>query len=196
MIETRRLYLRAWKDEDIAPFAAMNACPKVMQHMPGYLSESESRAWVGRIQDHFATHGYGLFAVERKDSGAFIGYVGIQQVSFDAPFTPAVEIGWRIATDHWGHGFAPEAAWHVLDHAFTHTYINEIVSLTILANTQSRRVMDKIGMQRDENGDFEHPRLPEGHHLRPHILYRMTKDDWESINAMPDWVMLNEIGGE
>ena len=135
---------------------------------------------IGRVRGHFAEHGFGLWALERKDSGAFIGFTGLGVVGFDAPFTPAVEIGWRLARRHWGQGFASEAAWTCLRCAFAQLGLDEVVSFTTQGNLPSQKVMQAIGMQQDLQGSFEHPRLPIGHPLRPHVLYRINRAQWQS----------------
>lgn len=172
---TPRLRLRRWRQEDRAPYAAMNADPDVMEFMPGLMSHAESDALVDRIIAHFDAHGFGLWAVERLDTGAFIGHVGLVRVPFEAHFTPAVEIGWRIAREHWGQGFATEAAASALDFAFGHLRLDEVVSFTAITNVRSWRVMERLGMTHDPAEDFDHPRLEEGHPLRRHVLYRIRR---------------------
>jgi len=173
-ISTSRLRLRPWNDADLAPFAAMSADPRVMRHMPGLLGAEESGAFVSRIRKHFGEHGYGLWAVELVNGPPFIGFVGLMHVPFEAHFTPAVEIGWRLAAAHWGHGYATEGARAALAHAFGPLGLREVVSMTVLANERSWRVMQRLGMSRSPADDFDHPRLPEGHVLRRHILYRLA----------------------
>lgn len=134
---------------------------------------------IGRVRGHFNEYGFGLWALERKDSGAFIGMTGLLNVNFEAPFAPAVEIGWRLARRHWGLGFASEAAWTCLRCAFAQLRLEEVVSFTSESNLPSQKVMQAIGMQQDLNGSFEHPRLAEGHPLRPHVLYRIDRAHWE-----------------
>lgn len=172
-LETDRLRLRAWRPQDREPFADLNADPSVMEYYPTTLSRSESDAIVDRIEGHFATHGYGLWAVEVRDGGPFAGFVGIQHVRFDAPFVPAVEIGWRLAADLWGRGYATEGAKAVRDFAFDSLHLSEIVSFTTPANLASRRVMEKIGMVHEPEFDFEHPHLPANSPFRPHVFYRL-----------------------
>lgn len=173
-LETERLLLRRWREEDLDAFAAMNADPRVMEHFPATLSREESRALMARIESIFERHGFGAWACERKDSGEFIGFTGLSVPSFEAHFMPCVEIAWRIAHAQWGHGFAPEAARAALDAAFGPLALPEVLSFTAVVNTRSRRVMEKIGMRHDPAGDFDHPALPEGHPLRRHVLYRIT----------------------
>lgn len=177
MITTRRLALRTWRDADLAPFAALNADPEVMAHFPATLDRAASDALAGRIRAHFATHGFGLFAVEVVGRHPFIGFVGLCHVPDVMPFAPAVEVGWRLARDHWGQGYASEAAAAALAFGFETLGLSEIVSFTTPGNIASRAVMASIGMRRALGEDFQHPRLPEGHPLRPHILYRKGRED-------------------
>jgi ribosomal-protein-alanine N-acetyltransferase len=176
-LETDRLLLRSWRDEDLEPFAALNADPIVMEHFPSPLSRRESDQFANRIRDELDERGWGLWAVEVRETASFAGFVGLAPVTFVAPFTPAVEIGWRLARDLWGQGFAPEAASAVAAHAFERIGLAEIVSFTSTTNVASQRVMQKIGMRRDPDDDFDHPRLPPGHRLRRHVLYRLTPMD-------------------
>lgn len=174
-IRTERLLLRRWRPEDRAPFAALNADPRVMRHFPATLTRAESDALAERIDAHFAEHGFGLWAVELPDEAPFIGFVGLSVPRFEAPFTPCVEIGWRIAAEHWGRSYAPEAARAALAHGFDTLGLREILSFTSASNAPSRRVMEKLGMSRDPRDDFDHPGLPEGHELRRHVLYRLAR---------------------
>ncbi len=151
----------------------MNADPRVTEYLPTKLTRELSDAFVGRIRAHFDEHGFGLWAVEIPGVTPFAGFVGLAKPRFDAHFTPCVEIGWRVGAEHWGHGYATEAARAALSFGFEALRLEEIVSITVPANTRSRRVMEKIGMTRDPADDFEHPMLPEGHPLRPHVLYRI-----------------------
>ncbi|HEY6879127.1 MAG TPA: GNAT family N-acetyltransferase [Polyangiales bacterium] len=168
MLHTRRLVLRRWRASDREPLARLNADPRVMEHFPSLLSRAESDALFERITAHFDRHGFGYWALDAD--GAFIGFVGLQHVQFEAAFTPSVEIGWRLAHAAWGQGYASEAARAALHHAFTSLSLREVVSFTALKNLRSRAVMERIGMH--EDGEFEHPRLPAGHRLRRHVLYR------------------------
>lgn len=182
MIETGRLRLRMWRDEDISPFAALNADQAAMRFLPGVMTAEETRAMVARIRAHFDAHGFGLWAVEASGVAPFVGFVGLQHVAFEAPFTPAVEIGWRLAPSHWGKGYATEAAKAALRYGFEVLNLDQIVSFTVPANMPSRAVMVRIGMRRDPADDFDHPRLAEGHPLRRHVLYRLSRDD---LRALP-----------
>ena len=173
-LRTDRLLLRRWRVEDRAPFAALNADPVVMEHYPALLTTEESNAFVDRIEATFAADQLGLWAVEVQDTGACIGYVGLWPATFPAPFTPAVEVGWRLAAAAWGAGYAPEAARAATRDGFDRLGLSEIVSFTAVANERSQRVMQKLGMVRDPAEDFDHPNLPEGHRLRRHVLYRLV----------------------
>jgi RimJ/RimL family protein N-acetyltransferase len=172
-LRTARLLLRGWRDSDLAPFAALNADPEVMEHFPSTLSRAQSNGFADRIVAGIERRGWGLWAVVLNSTGAFIGFVGLNPVPFAAPFTPAVEIGWRLARPYWGSGLATEAARPVLAHAFGPLGLEELVSFTSTTNLRSQRVMQKLGMRHDPADDFDHPSLPEGHRLRRHVLYRI-----------------------
>jgi len=178
-LRTQRLLLRPWREADLEPFARLNADPEVMRHFPARLDRSQSDALARRINADFAEHGFGLWALEVPGAWRFAGFVGLAVPHFEAPFTPCVEIGWRLARETWGHGYAPEAARAVLAHAFEKLGLEEIVSFTTLANTPSRRVMEKIGMHRDPAEDFDHPQLASGDPLRRHVLYRRSRSQWQ-----------------
>jgi RimJ/RimL family protein N-acetyltransferase len=173
MIATGRLILRGWKDDDFAPFAAMNADPAVREFFPGLLTKEESDASARRGQLRIAQHGYGMFAAELRDTGEFIGFIGLVPLDFAIPGVaqPAVEIGWRLARAHWGKGLATEGARAVVQFAFGTLRLPEIVAITVPANVRSRRVMEKIGMTHVPELDFDHPRIAPGHPLRRHVLY-------------------------
>lgn len=174
-IRTPRLLLRRWRDEDRAPFAAINADLRVVEHLPGPMTREQSDVFVDRIESNFGSRRFDVFAVEVAASGEFAGYVGLTVPRFTAAFTPCVEIGWRLAPAHWGNGYATEAANASLAFGFERLGLAEIVSFTVPANVRSRRVMDRIGMTHDPREDFEHPLLPEGHRLRRHVLYRIAR---------------------
>lgn len=175
MINTERLLLRMWKDTDLEPFAELNADERVCEFLPNILSKNESDALARRIHNHFETHGYGLYALEEKKSGNFIGFTGLNIPDFNAHFMPAVEIGWRLDHKYWGHGYATEAAEAVLDYGFNTLNLQEVVSFTVPENIRSRRVMEKIGMRQNDEDDFLHPKLPKGHPLKKHVLYRVNR---------------------
>ena len=174
-LRTPRLLLRRWRPEDRIPFAALNADPKVMEHFPGLYSAEETDRMIARIEQHFEERGFGLWAVEIIDVAPFAGFVGLSVPRIEAHFTPCVEVGWRLAAEYWGHGYATEGARAALAYGFDILGLQEIVSFTVPENIRSRRVMEKIGMRHDEAGDFEHPLLPEGHRLRRHVLYRIAR---------------------
>jgi ribosomal-protein-alanine N-acetyltransferase len=176
-LRTDRLLLRQWRESDLEPFAAMNADPDVMRFFPRRLDRAGSDAMAQRIERHLAEVGWGLWAVEVIDEAPFIGFIGLAPVSFDAHFTPAVEVGWRLAKAHWGRGYAPEGARAALDYAFGPLGLDEVVSMTIPVNLPSQRVMAKLGMTRDPAADWDHPNLPDWEHRR-HVLYRLRRADW------------------
>ena len=174
-LRTGRLRLRRWLPEDRDPFAAMNADPRVTEYLPTPLSREESDAFIERVEAHFEKHGFGLWAVEVIEDHRFAGYVGLMRPRFTAPFTPCVEVGWRLKPEHWGKGYATEGARAVIAYGFDVVKIPELLSWTVPANTRSRRVMEKSGMTRDPADDFDHPLLAPGHPLRPHVLYRIRR---------------------
>lgn len=164
--------LRQWQDGDLEPFAALNTDAEVMRYFPAPLTRRESDALSLRQRNFIEQRGWGLWAVDVD--GLFAGFTGLAIPSFEAPFTPCVEIGWRLARAYWGQGIAYRAATLALEHAFTVLKLTEVVSLTAEANTRSRRLMERLGLVRDLHGDFLHPKIPEGHELCPHVLYRKT----------------------
>ena len=184
VITTPRLILREWRDADDDAFAAMFEDPAVMEFLPP-ATRADIDAFIQRIKGHFAEHGFGWWAVEVPGVAPFIGYVGLSVPRFEAHFMPAVEIGWRLASAHWGKGYATEGARAALQAGFTTVGLKEIVSFTVPANMRSRRVMERIGMTHDPAEDFDHPRLPEGHPLRRHVLYRLSRARWEENLIAP-----------
>jgi len=180
VVETERLILRPWEERDRAPFAALNADPATMEFLVKMLTREESDQYIDRVRAHFEQHGFGFLAVEQKGNGAFAGMVGLAHVPFEHHFTPSVEVGWRVARRFWGLGFAPEAAAACLAFGFETLRLPEIVAFTVPLNLRSRRVMEKIGMTRDAAGDFDHPRLPEGHPKRRHVLYRKLRQSGDA----------------
>ncbi|MBB4943076.1 ribosomal-protein-alanine N-acetyltransferase [Streptosporangium album] len=177
-METDRLIMRRWQESDREPFAAMNADPEVMEHFPALLTREQSDAMVDRIESAFDEHGYGLWALQVRATGEFIGFTGLAWQRFEAHFTPALEIGWRLTRSAWGHGYASEAARAALDHGFGPAGRDEIVSMTAVANLRSRAVMERLGMTRDPADDFEHPRVAVGDPARAAVLYRLSRDAW------------------
>ena len=172
-IETARLILRQWKTEDLASFVEINQDPKVMECLLKPLTEAETAALIERFQRHFKCYGFGLFACELKKTAKCIGFVGLNVPEFQAHFTPCVEIGWRLSSHAWGNGYATEAALAALKAGFEEYGLQEIIALTVPANFRSKRVMEKIGMTRDLEGDFDHPKVPDDHTLKRHVLYRI-----------------------
>jgi RimJ/RimL family protein N-acetyltransferase len=177
-LETERLTLRSFIKTDVDDLAAMNADARVMEFFPATMSRDESAAFLQRIMAHEAAHGFSLLALHLKESGVFCGFAGLLKADFDAPFLPAVEIGWRLAHAAWGQGLGPEAARACLALGFTELQLQEIISFTTVKNFRSIRVMEKIGMMRDAAHDFDHPNVPPGDALRPHVLYRLRRDAW------------------
>lgn len=174
-LTTERLILRQWRDDDLAPYAAINADPRVMEHYPATLSRAESEVSLLRQRTRIAERGWGIWALELRETGEMVGFTGLQYPGFEAHFTPCVEIGWRMAYAHWGRGLAPEAARAALAYGFEELGLDEIVAMTSLPNLRSMRVMEKLGMTRDPADDFDVPMLPEGHRLRRHVLYRKRR---------------------
>lgn len=175
-LETARLIMREWRETDREPYAALNADAEVMRHFPSPLTAQQSGEMIDRMTAAWAQRGFGLWAVERVDTSEFIGFVGLAPPGWQAAFTPCVEVGWRLARQHWGHGFAPEAAFAALEWGFANVELprDEIVSFATVANTNSHRVMQKIGMVRDVDNDFDHPLLPDWAGRR-HVLYRIDR---------------------
>lgn len=177
-LKTKRLLLRPWKESDLEPFAALNKDPRVMEYFPSLLTQKESDERVHSWQEKIEARGWGLWAVSVIDIADFIGFIGLEQVNFEAPFTPAVEIGWRLAYPFWGKGYATEGALACLKYGFKILKLEEIVSFTAVQNRRSRAVMERIGLHHDPHDDFDHPKLAEGHRLRRHVLYRIHVNQW------------------
>lgn len=174
---TPRLVLRQWRDEDAVALAAMNADPEVMRWFPAPLSREESDALLTRVRESLADHGWGLWALERRERRELVGFTGLAALAAELPFSPCVEVGWRLARSAWGQGLATEAAREALRVGFGELGLDEIVSFTSVGNVRSRAVMTRLGMTRDPVDDFDHPSLPEGHPLRRHVLYRVRRGD-------------------
>ncbi len=156
----------------------MNADPVVMEHFPAVLDRAESDELVEHIEAHFAQHGFGVWAIEVQGGEPFIGFVGLHHVAFEAHFTPAVEIAWRLSRDAWGHGYATEAAHEACRIAFSELELPAVVSFTVPRNVRSRAVMARLGMTHEPSEDFDHPGLAEGHPLRRHVLTRLSPEGW------------------
>lgn len=178
IIETERLILRTWRKEDTDPYFQINQDPKVMEYFPGLQDLETTKNFIIKVNNHFDKHGYTLYATARKDTNEFIGFIGLFVADFEAHFTPATEIGWRLSSKHWGKGFATEGAKAVLDYAFKELEIPEIVSFTAEGNAKSIKVMQKIGLQHNAGNDFDHPKLDDASPLKRHVLYRLTREDY------------------
>lgn len=171
MIETSRLILRSWRESDLEPWAALNADPEVMRHFPSTHSRVESDAMAARNQDHIDQHGFGLWAVARKDDGVFLGFAGLMVLRDNNPLAPGVEAGWRFARHAWGKGYATEAARAAMDDGFARMGLKQIVAFTARPNLPSQAVMGRLGMVRRTDLDFDHPMVPPGHILERHLVW-------------------------
>jgi RimJ/RimL family protein N-acetyltransferase len=173
-LQTARLILRQWQSSDLAPFAAMNGDPEVMEFMPKRLDRAESDAFAARLRNRIEAEGWGFWAIEVPGVAPFIGFTGLSVPGFTAHFTPCVEVGWRLARAHWGQGYATEAARSAVSYGFDALGLRELVAFTVPANLRSQAVMARLGMRHDVADDFDHPALPEGHRLQRHVLYRLS----------------------
>ena len=173
-----RVRLRRWRNEDRAAFAVMNSDPRVMEFFRSSLGRIESDAMADRIEQHFSEHDFGLWAIEVPGGAPFVGFAGLSWARFSAAFTPCVEIGWRLAYQHWGQGYATEAARLALADGFGRLALGEVVSYTSATNRRSRAVMERLGMRRDPPEDFDYPGYAEGHPLQRHVLYRLDSDSY------------------
>lgn len=182
-LTTARLLLRRWRVDDHEPFAALNADPRVMEYFPVRLTRAESDRFIAKIEAGFDQHGYGLWALELRATGQFVGFTGLDIPSFEAHFTPAVEVGWRLARSAWGQGYATEAGRESLAFGFDEGRLGEIVSFTSATNVRSQAVMKRIGMTHDPVDDFDHPELEVGDDLSRHVLYRITRGRFGSLIA-------------
>jgi RimJ/RimL family protein N-acetyltransferase len=180
---TARLRLRGWKQADLIPFATLNTDPWVMEHFESALSRAQSDALVARLQGHFDRHGFGMWAVEAPGRAPFVGFVGLAVPPFQAHFTPCVEVGWRLAAEFWGRGYATEAAEAALSFGFGTLALAEIVAYTVRGNLRSRRVMERLEMTRSEADDFDHPAYLDVERIRHHVLYRMSRAAWDTRGA-------------
>jgi RimJ/RimL family protein N-acetyltransferase len=176
---TQRLILRSWRDSDRQPFAEMSEDADVMEHLRPLATRDACNAWIDFQINHQSSHGFCLWALESRASGIFMGAVGLLHVSFAAHFTPAVEVGWRLARPFWGQGFAVEAARAALQFGFEEIFLTAVVAHASVRNGRSRRVMAKLGMSHDCTEDFDRPRIPEKE-LRRQVLYRLTREVWLS----------------
>lgn len=181
-LTTERLVLRPWRDSDLAPFAALNADPLVMEHFPATLTTAQATALAEGIREDMAERGFGWWAAEVPGVAPFIGFIGLSVPDFGAHFLPpgktVVEVGWRLDCAFWGHGYATEGARACLRFGFQDLRLPEIVSFTATQNARSRAVMERLRMTRDPADDFDHPKLPPGHRLSHHVLYRLKRAEW------------------
>ena len=185
---TTRLHLRQWLPQDRDAFAAMSADPEVMRYFPAPLTRAQSDAMADKCEALIAERGWGMWAVERLADQRFIGFVGLHIPQADLPFSPCVEIGWRLARDAWGHGLATEAAIAALGVGFDRLQLPEIVAFTTQTNTPSQAVMQRLGMVRDAAADFDHPALPANHPLRAHQLYRLSAQKFQAARAQSQYL--------
>ncbi len=176
-LKTDRLILRQWRKNDFPAFATMNADPLVMEYYPSTLSEDESNTMAHKLESLILERSWGFWAVETIIGNKFIGFAGLHKPTYELPVTPCVEVGWRLGKEYWGNGYATEAAKASLEFAFEELSLNEVYSFTSISNIKSRLVMERLNMQ-DIDENFEHPIIPEGHSLREHVLYRITKEQW------------------
>ena len=184
LLETNRLILRPWRGSDREPFAAMSCDPEVMAYLLPFASPEAVDNWIARQQAHLATYGFCLWAVEARDTGEFMGAAGLLRIGYEAHFAPAVEVGWRLARRFWGKGYAPEAASAAINFGFDRLGLQEIVANTVPHNSNSRRVMEKLGMAYDPADDFDHPLVPADSPLRRQVLYRLPREHWIRLAEM------------
>ena len=180
-LSTARLILRPWREEDLEPLFAINGDPESMRYFAATMTRAESDAWAARLRAHFAEHGWGFWVVAEAATGDFVGVVGLMTIPWQADFTPAIEIGWRIDARFRRQGYAEEAARAALDFGFGRLGLVSIVAFTVPGNAASWKLMVKLGMS--PAGEFDHPRLPEGHHYRRHLLYRLEQAAWRDAAA-------------
>jgi len=181
ILETDRLILRTFEERDIDAMVLIDQDPKVREFLGGTADREKTAVGIRKIIQHQKDHGFSLYAVELKTTAEMIGWCGLMIPAFEAHFTPAVEIGWRLASTHWNQGYATEAAKAVLQYAFLNLKLKEVVSFTVIDNIRSRRVMEKIGLQHKLADDFDHPNLDKSNPLCRHVLYRISKDEYDEL---------------
>ncbi|MFN0065226.1 MAG: GNAT family N-acetyltransferase [Chlamydiales bacterium] len=178
IIQTDRLILRQWNDENFVSFAELNADPRVMEFFPAPWTREESKTSMQTARKHIEMYGWGKWAVSLLATGEFIGSIGLEEIDFQASFSPNIELGYRLAFEHWGKGYAFEGAKAALEYGFSHLNLQEIVAFTPVQNLRSQHVMKRIDMHNDPSHNFDHPKLAEGHPLKRHVLYRLTATEW------------------
>lgn len=178
IIETKRLILRTWETFDLESMTLINQDPLVMEYFPALQDQHDTQIFIHRVNQHFKTHGYTLYAVQTKLNVTCIGFIGLLNTHFDAHFTPSIEIGWRLSSKHWGKGYATEGALAVLHHSFINLELDEIVSFTVVKNIRSRRVMEKIGLKHSPSDDFDHPKVAQDSPSLRHVLYRLKREEY------------------
>lgn len=176
IIKTTRLLLRPWKEEDLEPYAKLNSDPRVMKYFPSILTRKESDESARLAASHIEKYGWGKWAITLIETGEFVGRVGLEEIDFEASFAPNIELGYRLAFEHWGKGYASEGAKASLEYGFKTLSLTEIVAFTPIQNLRSQLVMERLGMHHNPKDDFDHPKLPESHPLKQHVLYRISKD--------------------
>ncbi len=176
-LKTKRLILRQWREEDLEPFALLNADARVMEFFPAVLSREESDVLAGRIEKLIREKGWGFWAVESRDEGTFIGFTGLHQPEYDLPFNPCVEIGWRLAKKYWGRGYATEAGHAALNFAFDTLSLSEVCSFATRHNIKSQAVMERLGLK-NTHSNFDHPHIPADSPLREHVLFKIDRQVW------------------
>lgn len=176
MIETERLILRTWKKEDVTPYFQINQHPKMSEFLRGPLTITQVNDFILRVNHHQVKHGYTVWAAELKKTGELIGSIGLYHVDWQSHFTPAVEIMWRLGVSYWGKGYGEEGAKAALEYGFKQCNLTEIVSFAVRANVKSIRLMEKIGLKYDVQGDFAHPEFDPDHQLSTHVLYRLSAE--------------------
>ncbi len=181
IIKTKRLILRQWRDQDLEPYAKLNADPRVMELFPAIWTREESEASLQSARNHIEKYGWGKWAVSLRETDEFIGRIGLEEVGFQAPFSPNIELGYRIVYQHWGKGYALEGARAAVEYGFRRLNLKEIVAFTPIQNLRSQIVMQRIGMHHNPKDDFDHPKLPKEHKLNRHVLCRLKSSEWEKL---------------
>jgi len=181
-IKTKRLLMRQWRDEDLFDFWLLNSDPEVMQYLPVIPSEEDSNVLANKIINLLEENGWGFWAVETISDNSFIGFVGLNKPKYELPVNPCIEVGWRLARNYWGKGYATEAGKASLEFAFNNLNVNEIYSFTSVANKRSEAVMGRLNMV-NTNSNFNHPTIPDNSPYKEHVLYKIDKESWLKYHA-------------